>query len=91
MRRNGRVEGGASLLIHQTPADADPDAALTVVVAENQLGPVYEEPHGRELLANSRAARRLGQMDRGRRFEQHLHQGEGAARKQRSSLVPGER
>jgi len=52
MHHNGRVDGGTSLLVQQTPLDpADLDAALTIVVAENQLGALYEKPHGRELLA----------------------------------------
>jgi CubicO group peptidase (beta-lactamase class C family) len=50
----GRLEGGTALLIHQMPADAADDAldaTLSIVAAFNVLGPLHEDPHGRELLS----------------------------------------
>jgi CubicO group peptidase (beta-lactamase class C family) len=51
----GRVEGGAALLLHQMPhplpEDDDAlDATLTIALAFNQLGALYADPHGRQLL-----------------------------------------
>ncbi len=54
IHHNGRLEGGSALLVHQMPADAQDDtldATLGIAAAFNVLGPLYEDPHGRELLA----------------------------------------
>jgi hypothetical protein len=54
IHHNGRLDGGSALLIHQMPVDARDDAldvTLGVVAAFNALGPLYENPHGRQLLA----------------------------------------
>jgi CubicO group peptidase (beta-lactamase class C family) len=51
---NGRLDGGAALVIHQIPESARDDAldaTLSVAVAFNQLGSLYEDPHGRRLFA----------------------------------------
>lgn len=51
---NGRLEGGAALLVHQVPTDARDDAldaTLSIAAAFNVLGPLYEDPHGRRLLS----------------------------------------
>ncbi len=51
---NGRLDGAASLLIHQMPKHAAADGAdttLGVHVAFNALFPLEPDPHGRELLA----------------------------------------
>ena len=53
LHHNGRLDGGAALLIHQIPADARDDAldaTLSVAVAFNALGPLQEDPHGRQLF-----------------------------------------
>ncbi len=51
LHHNGRVEGGASLLMIQIPAEPRPEhPPLIVVAAMNQLGDLYEDPHGRELF-----------------------------------------
>jgi CubicO group peptidase (beta-lactamase class C family) len=52
IHHNGRLDGGAALLVHQMPVEARDDGlTLSVVAAFNVLGPLYEDPHGQELLA----------------------------------------
>ncbi len=54
LHHNGRLDGGSALLIHQVPVeprDDALDATLGVAVAFNVLAPLYEDPHGRNLLA----------------------------------------
>ncbi len=54
IHHNGRLDGGAALMIHQMPADAQDDArdlTLSVAAAFNVLGPLYEDPHGRQLMS----------------------------------------
>jgi hypothetical protein len=54
LHHNGRLEGGAALLVHQMPRDAADDtrdATLSVAVAINVLGALQDDPHGRELFA----------------------------------------
>ena len=54
LHHNGRLDGGSSLLVHQIPKDARDDAldaTLSVAVAFNTLGPLYDDPHGRQLFA----------------------------------------
>jgi CubicO group peptidase (beta-lactamase class C family) len=56
---NGRLEGGEALLLHQmawppptgVDAEAALDASLSIAVAFNHLGALYEDPHGRQLLS----------------------------------------
>jgi hypothetical protein len=54
IHHNGRLDGGSALVVHQMPADARDDAldaTLSIAVAFNVLGPLYEDPHGRQLLS----------------------------------------
>jgi len=52
LHHNGRIEGGCALLVHQAPLDGTPEcAAMTILVAFNQLGPLEFEPDGQRLLA----------------------------------------
>ncbi len=54
IHHNGRLDGGAALMIHQIPADAQDDArdlTLSVAAAFNVLGPLHEDPHGRQLMS----------------------------------------
>ncbi len=52
LHHNGRVRGGSALFLYAIPRDPlDEDARLGVVAAFNQLGDLYDEPHGRALLA----------------------------------------
>lgn len=54
LHHNGRLDGGAALLIHQMPEDPQDDAldaTLSVAVAFNLLGPLYDDPHGRQLYS----------------------------------------
>ena len=57
LHHNGRLDGGAALLVHLMPHDAreNGDATLSLVAAFNQLGPLYEDPHGKRLLGILRA------------------------------------
>ncbi len=53
LHHNGRLDGGSALLIHQVPVEARDDAldvTLSVAVAFNALGPLQEDPHGRQLF-----------------------------------------
>lgn len=58
IHHNGRLDGCAALLVHQMrilPADEpstnlDGPGTLSLVMATNQLGPLYDEPHARQLF-----------------------------------------
>lgn len=51
LHHNGRVEGGSSMLMIRAPLEPRADhPTLSVIVAMNQLGDLYEDPHGRALF-----------------------------------------
>lgn len=51
LHHNGRVEGGSSMLMIRAPIEPRADhPTVAVVVAMNQLGDLYEDPHGRALF-----------------------------------------
>jgi CubicO group peptidase (beta-lactamase class C family) len=54
IHHHGRLDGGSALMFHQVPVDPQDDArdlTLSVAAAFNVLGPLYEDPHGRQLAS----------------------------------------
>lgn len=58
IHHNGRLDGCAALLVHQmrilpagaSHANVQGPGTLSLVMATNQLGPLYDEPHARQLF-----------------------------------------